>query len=189
MYGEVRRPRPFDVLGEAFVKGKVLVRVARLQHLHARDVDVPPSPRFSRIALEALPKQPVTEIEPLVAAVRCQSALEQVAQGATIIDIGGQSGITGVPEVPVDEEVARGATVVLTTHNLDEARHCDQVVLLAGTVIAAGDPDAVLTPDRLRSAARMGSDPIWKVQDPQLPKSPWWLSDAPFVGLRLVREP
>jgi formylglycine-generating enzyme required for sulfatase activity len=42
-------------------------------------------------------------------------------------------------------------------------------------------------PVRLRSAARRGSDRLWKMQDPQLPKSVWWLSDAPWVGLRLVR--
>jgi formylglycine-generating enzyme required for sulfatase activity len=42
-------------------------------------------------------------------------------------------------------------------------------------------------PSRLRSAARRGSDRGWKMQDPQLPKSFWWLSDAPWVGFRLVR--
>jgi formylglycine-generating enzyme required for sulfatase activity len=31
--------------------------------------------------------------------------------------------------------------------------------------------------------------PAWNATDPQLPKSEWWLPDAPFVGLRLVREP
>jgi formylglycine-generating enzyme required for sulfatase activity len=29
----------------------------------------------------------------------------------------------------------------------------------------------------------------WNATDPQLPKSRWWLPDAPFVGFRLVREP
>ncbi len=42
-------------------------------------------------------------------------------------------------------------------------------------------------PDRLRSAARMGSDPIWKVKDPQLPKSIWYFTDAKWLGFRLVR--
>ena len=32
--------------------------------------------------------------------------------GAAVLDVGGQSGITGVPEVPVDEEVARVVPVV-----------------------------------------------------------------------------
>jgi formylglycine-generating enzyme required for sulfatase activity len=38
-----------------------------------------------------------------------------------------------------------------------------------------------------RSAARRASEPAWNAQDPQLPKSTWWLSDAQWVGFRLVR--
>jgi len=38
-----------------------------------------------------------------------------------------------------------------------------------------------------RSAARRGSDRTWKMQDPQLPKSIWYFSDAQFVGFRIVR--
>jgi formylglycine-generating enzyme required for sulfatase activity len=41
--------------------------------------------------------------------------------------------------------------------------------------------------DRLRSAARRGSTKGWKVQDPQLPKSIWYFTDAKFVGFRVVR--
>ncbi len=39
----------------------------------------------------------------------------------------------------------------------------------------------------LRSAARRGSTKGWKVQDPQLPKSIWYHTDAKFVGFRVVR--
>ena len=28
----------------------------------------------------------------------------------------------------------------------------------------------------------------WSMNDPQVPKSPWWLSDGPFVGFRVVCE-
>lgn len=38
-------------------------------------------------------------------------------------------------------------------------------------------------------AARQKQTPAWNATDPQLPKSRWWLPDAPFVGFRLVREP
>ncbi|MDZ4852162.1 MAG: formylglycine-generating enzyme family protein [Pirellulaceae bacterium] len=38
-----------------------------------------------------------------------------------------------------------------------------------------------------RSAARMASDPTWKQQDPQLPKSIWYLTDATWLGFRIVR--
>lgn len=37
--------------------------------------------------------------------------------------------------------------------------------------------------------ARQQKTPKWQRSDPQLPKSRWWLSDAPFVGFRLVRMP
>ena len=42
-------------------------------------------------------------------------------------------------------------------------------------------------PERLRSAARIPSDPSWKKQDPQIPKSIWYFTDATFVGFRVVR--
>jgi formylglycine-generating enzyme required for sulfatase activity len=41
-------------------------------------------------------------------------------------------------------------------------------------------------PDKLRSAARRGSDKSWKQQDPQLPKSIWYHTDAQFLGFRVV---
>jgi len=41
--------------------------------------------------------------------------------------------------------------------------------------------------DKLRSACRRGSSSAWKAQDPQLPKSVWFLTDAQFVGFRVVR--
>ena len=33
----------------------------------------------------------------------------------------------------------------------------------------------------------MGSNEAWKQQDPQIPKSVWYHTDALFVGFRLVR--
>jgi formylglycine-generating enzyme required for sulfatase activity len=42
-------------------------------------------------------------------------------------------------------------------------------------------------PELLRSAARRGSDPSWKMQDPQLPKSIWYHTDAQFLGFRVIR--
>jgi formylglycine-generating enzyme required for sulfatase activity len=40
---------------------------------------------------------------------------------------------------------------------------------------------------KLRAAARRKSDPSWKIQDPQLPKSIWYHTDAQFLGFRIVR--
>ena len=42
-------------------------------------------------------------------------------------------------------------------------------------------------PDKLRCAARVGSDEEWKMQDPQLPKSIWYHTDAVWLGFRVVR--
>jgi len=39
----------------------------------------------------------------------------------------------------------------------------------------------------LRSAARRGSDRLWKMTDPQLPKGKWYHTDAWFIGFRVVR--
>lgn len=52
----------------------------------------------------------------------------------------------------VDDEVAAGRTVVVTTHNLEEARRCDTVLLLDTDAIAVGSPDEVLTEENLRRA-------------------------------------
>jgi formylglycine-generating enzyme required for sulfatase activity len=44
------------------------------------------------------------------------------------------------------------------------------------------DPASALT-----CSARVASDPSWKQQDPQLPKSIWYETDAQWLGFRLVR--
>jgi sulfatase modifying factor 1 len=42
-------------------------------------------------------------------------------------------------------------------------------------------------PVNLRSAKRGFSEPAWKRNDPQIPKSNWWFQEAPFIGVRIVR--
>ena len=56
-----------------------------------------------------------------------------------------------------------------------------------GSLVARGGSfrDA---PDRVGPDARAVQDPSWNETDPQLPKSRWWLSDAPFAGFRVVRR-
>ncbi len=41
--------------------------------------------------------------------------------------------------------------------------------------------------EQLRSASRKPSTKKWKMRDPQIPKSKWWHTDAPFIGFRIVR--
>ncbi|MBT8192795.1 MAG: metal ABC transporter ATP-binding protein [Acidimicrobiia bacterium] len=52
----------------------------------------------------------------------------------------------------IHDELTRGCTVVLTTHDLSEARVADYVVLLSGRVVAAGTPDEVVTTEHLAAA-------------------------------------
>jgi formylglycine-generating enzyme required for sulfatase activity len=40
----------------------------------------------------------------------------------------------------------------------------------------------------IRFGARKKQEDSWQQSDPQMPKSKWWLTDAPFVGFRVVCE-
>ena len=42
-------------------------------------------------------------------------------------------------------------------------------------------------PAQLNCTNRIASEPKWNQRDPQIPKSRWWLTDARFVGFRVVR--
>jgi len=50
------------------------------------------------------------------------------------------------------EEQGLGRTIVISTHDLAEARVSDHVVLMAGRVVASGPPDEVLTANLLKQA-------------------------------------
>ena len=54
-----------------------------------------------------------------------------------------------------------------------------------GRVVRGGSWDG--DPAVLRSAARVASTEEWKQQDPQIPQSIWYLTDALNVGFRIVR--
>lgn len=65
---------------------------------------------------------------------------------------------------------------------LNPWNHADQ---LYPRVVRGGSWDD--DPETLRSAHRIASDSSWKTQDPQLPKSIWYHTDAQFLGFRVVR--
>jgi iron complex transport system ATP-binding protein len=56
----------------------------------------------------------------------------------------------------VVEEVRRGVTVVMTTHDVAEANRADHVLLMAGRVHTEGPPAEALHPDRLSDAYGIG---------------------------------
>jgi len=55
----------------------------------------------------------------------------------------------------------------------------DKLVLRGGSFEDAADS--------VGPRARALQDDSWNARDPQLPRSRWWLSDAPFAGFRIVR--
>ena len=55
-----------------------------------------------------------------------------------------------------------------------------------GHIVRGGNCDDD-NPANLRSARRLYSVRAWKAQDPGAPISIWWLTDAPYVGFRIVR--
>lgn len=57
----------------------------------------------------------------------------------------------------IHDERAHGHTVALTTHDLEEARAADYVVLMNGRVLAAGTPEEVLTRRNLAIAYDLGA--------------------------------
>ena len=80
-----------------------------------------------------------------------------LAQGAPILLL--DEPVTGLDLVSKDvilgviaDEAAAGRIVCTSTHDLEEARRCDHVVLLATRLVAQGTPDEVLTEAHLREA-------------------------------------
>ncbi len=66
----------------------------------------------------------------------------------TGLDVVSQDRITAA----IREEVDNGVTVVVTTHDLGTAAAADHALLLATRLVAAGEPDAVLTTEHIRAA-------------------------------------
>ena len=66
----------------------------------------------------------------------------------TGIDIAAAQAIDRV----IHDEITQGCSVIMTTHDLTEARIADHVLLLSAKVVAAGPPEDVLTAENLMTA-------------------------------------
>ena len=62
----------------------------------------------------------------------------------------------------IHEQRADGNSVILTTHDLDEARAADWVVLVSGRVLASGPPELVCTRRNLEEAYGLGGTHEWE---------------------------
>jgi dihydropteroate synthase len=96
---------------------------------------------------------------------RVRRALDLVDQGATVIDVGGQSGITGVPEVPVDEEIARVVPLVAGLHaaapdvlvSVDTYRPAVVEAVLDAGAAVVNDISGLLYPEVAALVAKAGA--------------------------------
>jgi iron complex transport system ATP-binding protein len=66
-----------------------------------------------------------------------------------------------IPSAQVIDDVIHhepevGCTVIFTTHDLEEARAADQVILVSSRIVASGKPEDVLTPENLADAYGLG---------------------------------
>jgi ABC-type Mn2+/Zn2+ transport system ATPase subunit len=61
----------------------------------------------------------------------------------------------------IHEQRADGCTVIMTTHDLDEARAADWVVLVSGRVVSSGPPAVVCNRRNLEIAYGLGATHGW----------------------------
>jgi ABC-type Mn2+/Zn2+ transport system ATPase subunit len=62
----------------------------------------------------------------------------------------------------IHEQRVDGCSVIMTTHDLDEARAADWVVLVSGRVVASGPPAQVCTRHNLEVAYGLGTTHEWE---------------------------
>jgi formylglycine-generating enzyme required for sulfatase activity len=86
-----------------------------------------------------------------------------------------------------------GKTHPVASKQADKGGLHDLLGNAAEWVVAAGDELVVRGGSYLTEPGgleeRANQDASWNERDPQIPKSRWWLSDGPFIGFRIVREP
>lgn len=112
----------------------------------------------------------------------------------------GQGGATKLDKSTLDQSAWYGANSQSMTHAVG-TKQVDKLGLFdmlgnVGEWAMDADGKPILCGGTFEDAADGISpstnrrwSPNWQVSDPQLPKSRWWLADAPFAGFRIVCEP
>jgi formylglycine-generating enzyme required for sulfatase activity len=105
------------------------------------------------------------------------------AAGKKLDDVAWHAGNAGGTTHPV----AKKAADALGLYDLF-GNAAEWVTVTSGRPAVRGGSfrDAVNIVGPLAKATRADA---WNERDPQIPQSRWWMSDAPFVGFRIVREP
>ena len=112
---------------------------------------------------------------------------EQVARAATVAkkmdDVAWHAGNAGGTTHPVGKK----APDALGLYDLF-GNAAEWVTVSSGRPVVRGGSfrDAATDVGPMAKAVREIS---WNERDPQIPQSRWWMSDAPFVGFRIVRDP
>lgn len=87
----------------------------------------------------------------------------------------------------IHDEQRHGRTVVITTHDLAEARAADNVLLVAGRLVASGPPDEALTIENLAEA--YGSAILHFGEGPLIDDPAHQVTDSRHVHLERGLEP
>jgi ABC-type Mn2+/Zn2+ transport system ATPase subunit len=125
------------------------------------------SPEDDRLVDDAMARMDVTDLasRPLTELSGGQQQRTRLAQALAhraellVLDeptAGLDAAARGTYERAVAEERARGAAVVVATHDIGEAERASEVLLLAGRVVAQGAPATVLVADNLLDAFGVG---------------------------------
>ena len=109
-----------------------------------------------------------------------QHAADLAWQGKTANDVAWHAGNAGMMAHPVAKKAPDALGLFDLFGNAGEwVTTADDALVIRGGPFRSG-------PDTIGPTARAVQDETWNERDPQLPKSVWWLSDAPFAGFRVV---